>query len=342
MTMSQSFPPVQAPLSVSARTEESARQFSDGSCHHQQAESAIPLYVLLATTSRPQLLARTLESLAQCHKPDNFRAVVVVENGPRGDAETIVARCGADLATHYEYLARANKSAALNHALKAIGDSLVLFMDDDIRAHPALLCAYASAARGMVCGQFYGGPVGVDYEEAPPDWLLDYLPASARGWSLDSGLSIIDDNSVFFMGCNWAAFTSDIRTAGGFNPDYGPGSPTGRTGQETDMQRRLRESGVEKVYVPDARVWHYVPGERCSQEWALKRRLLTSRAWASPRAHEGPTIGRVPRWMYRELSRKAFRAMRNTMRRDSQERFDAIFGLVAHVSLMMEARRARE
>jgi glycosyltransferase involved in cell wall biosynthesis len=302
----------------------------------------MPLYVILATTSRPQLLERTLESLAHCRKPDNFAAVVVVENGPRGDAKSTVAQCGADLVTRYEYIARANKSAALNHALEAVGDSLVLFVDDDIRAHRDLLCAYASAARRIGCGQFYGGPMGVDYEEAPPEWLLEYLPASARGWSLDSELSVIDDKGVFFMGCNWCAFASDIKEAGGFDPDYGPGSPSGRRGQETDMQRRLSDFGVVKVYVPDAEVWHYVPRERCSPKWALLRRYRASLSWSSPPRYQGPTIGGVPRWMYRELSKKGFHAIGSTMNRDPQVRFDAAYQLLAHVSRMLEFRRASQ
>src|SRR5690606_3791775 len=50
------------------------------------------------------------------------------------------------------------------------------------------------------------------------------------------------------------------------------GSPTGATGQETTMQRLLRERGVTPIDVREARVWHYVPRQRCSPNWALHRK----------------------------------------------------------------------
>ena len=65
-----------------------------------------------------------------------------------------------------------------------------------------------------------------------------------------------------YLGCNWAAFTGDLRAAGGFDANFGPGSPTGATGQEAEMQERLLARGVRQVDVPDALVWHYVPEER--------------------------------------------------------------------------------
>ena len=37
------------------------------------------------------------------------------------------------------------------------------------------------------------------------------------------------------------------------------------------MQARLRKAGVRPVYVPAARVWHYVPAERSSPAWAEAR-----------------------------------------------------------------------
>ena len=71
------------------------------------------------------------------------------------------------------------------------------------------------------------------------------------------------------MGFNWCAFKRSILRVGGFNPERGPG--TASRGQETDMQVRLLAAGVPGFYVPNAHVWHYVPKNRCSAEWALGR-----------------------------------------------------------------------
>lgn len=74
---------------------------------------------------------------------------------------------------------------------------------------------------------------------------------------------------------------------GGFNERRGPG--TGVRGQEYDMQERLLAAGVVGRYLPDALVWHYVPRERCSPEWALARTLPTA-------AQVGLRLRSAPAW----------------------------------------------
>ena len=118
-------------------------------------------------------------------------------------------------------------------------------------------------------GRFFGGPTGVDYEQEPPAWLKSFLPTSALGWEWPGPGDVV--NKAAFLGFNWAAFARDIRAAGGFDANRGPGSPTGSTGQETDMQRRLLAAGLSGLYVPEARVWHYIAADRCSPDWAIAR-----------------------------------------------------------------------
>jgi GT2 family glycosyltransferase len=72
------------------------------------------------------------------------------------------------------------------------------------------------------------------------------------------------------LGFNWAAFASDMKEAGGYDCDIGPGRVFSM-GEETDLQRRMLAHGVKGRYLPDAVVWHYVPAERCSKEWTLER-----------------------------------------------------------------------
>ena len=167
----------------------------------------------------------------------------------------------------YLHHPRANKSAALNAALAEVpDDALVVFFDDDVRVDPGVLETYAEAARGTERA-FFGGTTRVDYETPPPAWLVRALPLSARG--MDVGAA---DWPGWFLGFNWAARAGDLRAVGGFDPDVGPGSPTGALGQETTMQNVLKAAGLVAVPVPAAAVWHYVPARRASQEWVIRRR----------------------------------------------------------------------
>jgi glycosyltransferase involved in cell wall biosynthesis len=222
------------------------------------------IYVVIPTHGRLSLLDRTLKSLSQCERPSAYRAAYVVENGSNAGAEEIVEKYKDSLCSQYLYTPRGNKSNALNKALEQIERGLVVFFDDDVRLHPRVLEAYAEAASDIAGGAFFGGPTQVDYEEEPPNWMLKYLPASAAGWPR----SELKDE-ITFLGVNWAAFAEDLEACGGFDPAVGPG--TRSTGQETEMQQRLREQGAEGTYVPEALVWHYVPRSRCSPSWILDR-----------------------------------------------------------------------
>ena len=229
------------------------------------------LTVLLPTHGRPTLLRRTLDSLAACRLPAGYREAVVVENGPRAGAEAVVAEAAEvhpHLCLRYMHVVRANKSHALSEALKTVEGGLVVFLDDDVRLEPGVLAAYAEAAGAHPERAFFGGPTESDFEARPPDWLLPFFPRSVRGSRPENG------HLEEFLGFNWAAYTSDLAAAGGFDPDFGPGSPTGARGQEGEMQLRLIQAGVARVPVLDALVWHYVPAERSSKAWLFRRKYL--------------------------------------------------------------------
>jgi GT2 family glycosyltransferase len=243
---------------------------SNGSISTSAELSVVDLVVNIATSGRPDLLRRTLQSLSECKLPAGYRETVVVENGPRAGAEEVVRSARPALKLRYMHTPRSNKSAALNAALRTVGNCLVFFTDDDVRLDPWTLCEYSDTARRRGAGCFYGGPMNVDYDAPPPAWLRQYLPYSAKGWELSGARDCIE-KSIRFLGCNWAAFAEDLRAAGGFNVDRGPGSPSGCTGDETDMQDRLLAMGLGGVYVPTACVRHYVPENRCSPDWVIER-----------------------------------------------------------------------
>jgi glycosyltransferase involved in cell wall biosynthesis len=281
------------------------------------------LCVIIATAGRPELLKRTLQSLGQCRLPAGYQRTIVVENGSQAGAEEVVRSAPAVLNAQYLHCPRSNKSEALNAALGTAGDGLIFFTDDDVRLDPAVLTAYLKAAEASGPGHFFGGPAGADFADPPPSWLTQYLPKSARGWEWPG-----PDNQVRspeFLGFNWAAFAGDLLAAGGFNPDRGPGSPSGSTGQESDMQRRLLRRSLLGLYVPGARVWHYVPRDRCSTRWAIARNFRHGVEEGARRADELGSLGLPPRWFVRRYLKGIARIMLWSYSPDPERRFKAKF-----------------
>ena len=229
--------------------------------------------ILIATCQRGVLLERTLKSVVAAYVPETVSRIFVVENGGRLGAERMVAGFVGKLPIRYLYSEAANKSRALNLALDSLDADFIIFFDDDVRIAPTTISAYVELA-GRTQGEFFaGGRCSVDYEEAPPDWLMPYLPPSAKGWSLGEKPMAISHPDA--LGFNWCAHRSTIQRLGGFNEERGPG--TEARGQERDMQARMLHAGIRGFYIPDAVVWHFVPRERCSPEWALERVRQTAR-----------------------------------------------------------------
>jgi glycosyltransferase involved in cell wall biosynthesis len=266
------------------------------------------LSVVIATRGRKELLERTLNSLATCDQPASYAGTIVVENGDQQGAERVVCNAPSRLNATYLFHPDGNKSASLNAALRRIDDGLIVFLDDDVIVSKMALKAYAAAAAGISDGVFFGGPVFPDYEVAPPGWLVQYLPYSARGWTPENEAAPV--TAPAFLGSNWAAFVSDLKTVGAFDPSFGPGAPTGSVGQERTMQKRLLDAGGIGRYVPDAQVWHWVPRERCSPRWAFHRMYRDGiyRGLHDPAAGSSSRIFGYPRWAIRRAATHALRA----------------------------------
>ncbi|MCG8583247.1 MAG: glycosyltransferase [Pirellulales bacterium] len=275
----------------------------------EHPSDAPPIAVVIATAGRPALLERTLDSLAACTKPVHYRGVWIVENGPPGNVRQIAAKYEAQHDVRYCHVSRPNKSNALNRLLEQSDDELLVFTDDDVRFEHDALLAYETAAQDIHRGQFFGGPLGVDYEsDPPPDWMRPMLPKTAVGWQR-SERQIVRLPRPRFLGPNWAAFAEDLRRIGGFDPRLGPGATTGATGQETEAQQRLSADGVEGYYVPQAMAWHYVAAESMTPKWVVERKRRHSREWGIRQARQ------FPRWLVAAYASVRQQAARNKRRR---------------------------
>ena len=262
--------------------------------------------VLIPTHGRPDLLIRTLESLAGCELPGNYAETVVAENGSDAGARDACAAADPRLNVRYVQFAEGNKSAALNAVLAGVPEGPVLFLDDDVRLAPGALAAYAAAAQKHGPGSWFAGPLDIDYEHEPKRWVKPFLPRSAAGWEWDGGEGdpgVIDRMEA--MGANWCAFAEDLHAARPIRrPTSAPAPPPGRPGRRRDMMtppartsgetRPLRAGGSRLVH-------HYVPaGVGSAPKWLTNRayrnrprtlglRTAREHVWRVPGLH-GPAV----------------------------------------------------
>lgn len=246
------------------------------------------LWVMLAAAGRPQLVQRTLKSIAECRKPASYAGTLIIENGPRCGIEQVVRGFSTQHAFQYLYSEQPNKCRALNLGLAHTDGGFVVFTDDDVRVGHDWLMAYAAAVGGTADMRFFGGPVHVDAEHGlPPEWIRRYYPlALVESWELPHQGRPMSVPGQAFMGPNWAASVSEIIEAGGFDPNLGPGSDRG-VGDETEVQQRLAARGSAPTYVPDAMTWHYLHQQYLDPKWLLSRTYRHGLAWGIAQTRGG-------------------------------------------------------
>ena len=128
-------------------------------------------------------------------------------------------------------------------------------------------CKAANEHRGDRC--VFGGRLEVKGNFKPADYLAARLPCSMVGFPRP-GTKFNPSNDLF-LGANWAAYSDDIKSIGGFDTRFGPGSRYNATGQESEAMKKLRSAGAEFVLVDSAVVWHAVEPERYCDEFVASR-----------------------------------------------------------------------
>ena len=229
---------------------------------------SLKISIVIPTYNSNALIKRVLESLSTIVLPDNITEIIVVENGSKLDAEGICQGLQEKLPIKYLYTKQNGVSNARNYGTKESKNDVIIFFDNDMKFNSTTLVEYDKMIQQHGEKYFYGGPVLADYEEKPPEWLQKHFPWSAKGHSL--GDKIISIDKALFLGGNHAFSKTTLIELGGYD-DMCPIGTEGMMGEETRLQEKAIHAGYKGIYIPGAVVYHWIPKERCSQEWAIQR-----------------------------------------------------------------------
>mgnify|MGYP005990944039 CR=1 FL=1 len=228
-------------------------------------------HILIPTHQRPQLMKRLLTSLQDCKSELSEVTIHIIENGSFVSKD--ICADFSELPLSYHHYEEGNKSKALNAVIDKLPvDSFLVFFDDDIKVQSGVVSDFIEAGKknGKQC--FYGGPLRADYVQDPDRGFIPYLPFSAKDFDLSTGDKYRKfDQFQDFLGANWACFLQDLTNVGGFSGKFGPGSPTGARGQETDAMLRMYQNGCTPVFITGAWVDHHVPEFMVQREWIVDR-----------------------------------------------------------------------
>lgn len=258
--------------------------------------------VAICTHGRCDLLGRTLERMTTLRIPSGIEwEVLVVDNNSSDATPALLESFRVRLPLRATFEPRPGKSFAANRAVREARGDIILWTDDDVLVDPDWLVSYHRAVHRHPDVGIFGGPIDPWFDGTPPRWLKRAFPEVANTYAiLDLGPEPIPfSHDVYPYGANMALRRS-LHLREPFDTRIGPSPSTLMRGEEMVLVRKLLDAGEKGVWVPDARVRHFIPKER--QTVRYLRRYFIGSGQVVAYLDEPPgrrLLGRPP-WLWKE------------------------------------------
>jgi glycosyltransferase involved in cell wall biosynthesis len=242
------------------------------------ATSVVAVLTYRRTDWLPALLS---ELEAQAATVDPRADVVVVDNDPAASAADVVGEW-AGRGIRYVHEPRPGISAARNRALAAAdGADLLIFIDDDEMPSPGWLARLVDAWSGWGCAAV-AGPVPAQFLGPADAWVSGSgvfdrrrLPTGTRVSGAGAGNLLLDLRQVRALGLS-------------FDERFGL---TG--GEDTLFTHDLVHRGAEIRWCDEAEAIEFIPVERLTRTWVLRRSFRSGSSWSRAEVHlAGSALGR--------------------------------------------------
>ncbi|MBI1280487.1 MAG: glycosyltransferase [Anaerolineaceae bacterium] len=246
--------------------------------------------VVICTYNRlDHLMASVSSALHQSLPADAYEVVVVDNASTDGTAAAVQALLPDHGNLRYMHEARLGLATARNTGWQAAQGQYVAFLDDDAKAENNWLeTAKRLIADNPTNLRCVGGPIHPFYTSPTPDWWLDKYEIRTRG-AVQRHLK----KGEFFSGSNMIWLKSVLETYGGFESTAGMKGNQLGMGEETGLFRRIWEAEESPVflYSPDLRVYHWVPPEKMTMAYILKRATANGQFEARFALSQNPGFG---------------------------------------------------
>lgn len=257
------------------------------------------LDVIIPTYGRSTRLHQTLSALEKCCDADTINKVIVIENGQKFEAESICKQI-KKLRIKYTHQHEKGLVNARNKGIEESNSDYLLFLDDDIELTETAIQAYNNGILKHGPNTYFSGPLIPKYETAPPEWLKEFLPWSAKEYTLgDTEKNILYPG---FLGGNLCIPRQAITAAGNYEGPGAVGSNDGGVGEENRLQERLLKMGFAAIWLPDASGYHWIPEDKCDIQFSIQRSYRHGLTDAITDNTAYPLLLGAPRWIYRRLA----------------------------------------
>ncbi|HEX4231975.1 MAG TPA: glycosyltransferase [Bryobacteraceae bacterium] len=266
----------------------------------------LQLDVLLPTYQRPELLLRTLASLAAAPRPEGLAVQVwVVDNNSRDSTPDVVAEQQKQFPIPLHYIVETVQglSPAMNAGIRASSGDLIGLINDDeeIDVHWYEVIHRIFTSTGY---SFLGGPYIPRWGGERPEWVVPEF-GSVVGWveAGDKPREYGDGFHGILMSGNAIVRRPVYEKAGLYNVALGRTNKGLLSCEDEDMFGRVLAAGFRGLYSPELIIHHYVPPERLTRRYHRKwcwGQGISKGVLARTRSSGVVEVLGIPRWQIRQ------------------------------------------
>lgn len=237
------------------------------------------LSIIIPTKNRAKILSKALESITKQTLSQDLFEVLVIDNGSIDNTKEVVENYKMKIKNlKYFYDKTPGLHTGRHRGLKESSYEILVYADDDIEAFPNWLEGIKESFNESNV-VLVGGKNLPNYEENPPNWILDMWNKNNNDMKIIGYLSILDlgdeikeINPYYVFGCNFSVKKNIVIEAGGFHPDGMPQELIKYRGDgETYISDYISKKGYKTIYNPKASIYHLVSKERMTLDYFKKR-----------------------------------------------------------------------
>ena len=209
------------------------------------AQDSPRLSVVIPTYERRASVARALRALATQTVDATTYEVIVVIDGSTDGTRDVVSMIETPYALRMISKARGGRASACNAGWRQAAAPIVLFLDDDMEAAPALLASHLDAhGGGARIGVVGAVPIVTTASSTP---VARYVASRFNGHLRNLGAPGYEFGLRDFYSGNFSIARKAMSRVGGFDESF-----TAYGNEDLELSLRLRADGVRLVFRGDA------------------------------------------------------------------------------------------
>lgn len=228
--------------------------------------------IAICTRNRASLLHRTIQSLGHRTYDVNLFELLVIDNASKDNTAQVFETSRSGFLTAKYFLeSEIGIAFARNRAMHEASGEILVYLDDDAISSTmwleTLVAPFENPMDDVKC---VVGKVELEWEGSRPSWipstyetLYSKYDAGHRARLLKRGDYLLTTNVAFNR--------EDLLRLGGFRTDLGHRDSQLLGGEDNEIFDRMISNGIQIWYEPKAVVFHWVPRERQTRRWLIKR-----------------------------------------------------------------------